>query len=586
MKETKNEDLQKFITELLNNSNFKQTIELIKAKIDDIVSASNEELEKFDIIELNFDNKNSESIFSELNAKKTPDIIKKYLDKTKNKITSLSDSDKTKILYMFLIKIIEYRKNKILDNEENTEIKPSFFSKMLLNFTHWFNQSLIYTYIILTLFVILSLVIGAMTIWERWANENKTSPLAKQISKDLKKIYSIDNDDKNTETGILKTLIDKFPKQPGTPTLDIKKPQTEKNSPAEQKLQIDQSVSEGIVSKLKDLLPNDQKIKTLNDVLDELKKFKVEELQKKIEVKLDDAKIKEVFNSIVKDEKSEFGKAIIKINGTGDKKPVDTVDTNSAKTIKDLQEIIGKHKQEIEKEKEKEKASVTKLLNGEVDKKTKEIEKLQGIVKTISDEKIGFKGPTGSYAILLTNSADFQLPSSLLETVFGVLEKQNGISKDVQKIGMYIATGEDISTRYDLRTKIKPKNPTATEPLTGRPTECIIEVGKSFLKYAFDNGKEPTIPIADRKAIIIGTWSAKAPKLDSDGWDKITQVDAILIQTPKDKDFREASDWLDFTLKKNGRLVFVQGFDKFAAGSPSLLQLEKHLLTLLNTKKE
>ena len=178
------------------------------------------------------------------------------------------------------------------------------------------------------------------------------------------------------------------------------------------------------------------------------------------------------------------------------------------------------------------------------------------------------------------------MPSSLLETVFGVLEKQNGISKDVQKIGMYIATGEDISTRYDLRTKIKPKNPTATEPLTGRPTECIIEVGKSFLKYAFDNGKESAIPIADRKAIIIATLSAKAPKLDSDGWDKITQVDAILIQTPKDKDFREASDWLDFTHKKNGRLVFVQGFDKFAAGSPSLLQLEKHLLTLLNTKKD
>ena len=294
MKETENAELQKFITELLSNSNFDQTVDKVKNKIDEIVSASNEELEKFDIIELNFDNKNSESIFSELNAKKTPDIIKKYLVNTKNKINKLNNFDKVNILYMFLIKIIEYRKNKSFGNKENTEIKSSFFSKMLLNFTHWFNQSLIYTYIILTLFVILSLVIGAITILERWANENKTSPLAKQISKDLKKIYSIDNDDKNTETGILKTLIDKFPKQPGTPALDIKKPQTEKNSPAEQKLQIDQSVSEGIVSKIKDLLPNDQKIQTLNDVLDELKKFKVEELQKKIEVKLDVAKIQEV----------------------------------------------------------------------------------------------------------------------------------------------------------------------------------------------------------------------------------------------------------------------------------------------------
>ena len=293
----------------------------------------------------------------------------------------------------------------------------------------------------------------------------------------------------------------------------------------------------------------------------------------------------------VKDEKSEFGKAIIKINGTGDKKLVDTVDTTSDKNKKDLDALV-KNKSKLEKENKSLSDKIlevnTSVLNLEVavKNKNKEIDILEAKIKSIGDEKTGFKGPAGSYAILLTNSADFQLPSSLLETVFGVLEKQNGISKDVQKIGMYIATGEDISTRYDLRTKIKPKNPTATEPLTGRPTECIIEVGKSFLKYAFDNGKESAIPIADRKAIIIATLSAKAPKLDSDGWDKITQVDAILIQTPKDKDFREASDWLDFTHKKNGRLVFVQGFDKFAAGSPSLLQLEKHLLTLLNTKKD
>ena len=437
---------------------------------------------------------------------------------------------------------------------------------------------------VLVVLVILSLIIGGVTIWERWADKNKTGQIAKQISEDLEVIYSSKNN-----TGILKTLIDKFPKQPVTPTLENKKPQTENNAPAEQKLQIDQSVSEGIVSKLKDLLPNDQKIKDLNAVFDKLTGFKLPEVDgKNIQIKLDDAKIKEIFAAVVKDEKSEFGLAMKKIKELGNKGTVKTDDTDSAKTIDgltkdkaDLLKKIAKHKDEIDKEKD----SITKL-NDTVDKKSKEIDKLENKIKSIGDEKTGFKGPAGSYAILLTNSADFQLPSSLLETVFGVLEKQNGISKEVQKIGMYIATGEDISTRYDLRTKIKPKNPTATEPLTGRPTECIIEVGKSFLKYAFDNGKEPAIPIADRKAIIIATLSAKAPKLDSDGWDKITQVDAILIQTPKDKDFREASDWLDFTHKKNGRLVFVQGFDKFAAGSPSLLQLEKHLLTLLNTKKD
>ena len=59
MKETENAELQKFITELLSNSNFDQTVDKVKNKIDEIVSASNEELEKFDIIELNFDNKNS-----------------------------------------------------------------------------------------------------------------------------------------------------------------------------------------------------------------------------------------------------------------------------------------------------------------------------------------------------------------------------------------------------------------------------------------------------------------------------------------------------------------------------------------------
>lgn len=584
MKETETAELQKFITELLINSNFKQTIEAIKEKINDIVSASFEDLENFEIIDFNPDNKNNMQLLSVLNAKKTANDIKIHLDENKELINGFSESEKKDLLYMFLNKTIEIIKNKKLPKKVNTELKTSFFSKLLVNFTNFFSQSLIYTYMVLVVLVILSLIIGGVTIWERWADKNKTGQIAKQISEDLEVIYSSKNN-----TGILKTLIDKFPKQPVTPTLENKKPQTENNAPAEQKLQIDQSVSEGIVSKLKDLLPNDQKIKDLNAVFDKLTGFKLPEVDgKNIQIKLDDAKIKEIFAAVVKDEKSEFGLAMKKIKELGNKGTVKTDDTDSAKTIDgltkdkaDLLKKIAKHKDEIDKEKD----SITKL-NDTVDKKSKEIDKLEKKIKSIGDEKTGFKGPAGSYAILLTNSADFQLPSSLLETVFGVLEKQNGISKEVQKIGMYIATGEDISTRYDLRTKIKPKNPTATEPLTGRPTECIIEVGKSFLKYAFDNGKEPAIPIADRKAIIIATLSAKAPKLDSDGWDKITQVDAILIQTPKDKDFREASDWLDFTHKKNGRLVFVQGFDKFAAGSPSLLQLEKHLLTLLNTKKD
>lgn len=583
MKETENAELQKFITELLSNPNFNQTVDKVKKKIDEIVSASNEELEKFDIIELNFDNKNSESIFSELNAKKTPDIIKKYLDKTKNKITSLSDSDKTKILYMFLIKIIEYRKNKSLGNKENTEIKPSFFSKMLLNFTHWFNQSLIYTYIILTLFVILSLVIGAMTIWERWANENKTSPLAKQISKDLKKIYSIDNDDKNTETGILKTLIDKFPKQPGTPTLDIKKPQTEKNSPAEQKLQIDQSVSEGIVSKLKDLLPNDQKIKTLNDVLVELKKFKVEELQKKIEVKLDDNQIKTVFNLISKDENSDFGKMVKKINGTSDKKLEKNDDIASAKDKKELASFkseidkLNKSIGERDKEISKEKASVT-ILNGEVDKKNKEIDKLETKLKSIGDEKTGFKGLTGSFAILFTNSKDFPLNQSILSTAFTLIEKQ---PKD-QKFGVYIATGNQIAANLDLRdNKVKSMN--LISP-TGSPTEMLSDAGQAFLDYAFD-GKNP-IPIPDRKAIIIATWSAEAPKFNSSGWKDISQVDAILIQPANVQQIRYAKSWLDFVNQKNGRLLLISGPDNFDAGSDNLKQLSKQISTLLNTKKD
>ena len=432
--------------------------------------------------------------------------------------------------------------------------------------------------------IVLLLLVGILGFgWDKSSNiKSFVQQKLDNITQQLGQIYTPPTE-KEKDYGYLKTQFDKLSKA------EVSPPKTKDSSLAK----TTEPIPPVTTDSNKGTISLDEIAPTLKANLDDLdKKIKaLKQISEKVEVKLDDVKMKEVFNSIVKDENSDFGKMIKKINGMGEKKSVDTVDTTSDKNKKELASLKSENDKliksiaERDKEISKEKASVT-ILNGEVDKKNKEIDKLETKLKSIGDEKTGFKGPAGHFAILLTNSTDFQLPSSLLETVFGVLEKQNVISKDVQKLGMYIATGEDISTRYDLITKIKPKNPTATEPLTGRPTECIIEVGKSFLKYAFDNGKESAIPIADRKAIIIATLSAKAPKLDSDGWDKITQVDAILIQTPKDKDFREASDWLDFTHKKNGRLVFVQGFDKFAAGSPSLLQLEKHLLTLLNTKKE
>jgi len=430
----------------------------------------------------------------------------------------------------------------------------------------------------LTLFVILSLVIGGITVWERWADRNKTSQIAKQISEDLDKIYSSKNN-----SGILKTLIDKFPKQPGTPILENKKPQTENNAPAEQKLQIDQSVSEGIVSKLKDLLPNDQKIKTLNDVLVELKKFKVEELQKKIEVKLDDNQIKTVFNLISKDENSDFGKMVKKINGTSDKKLEKNDDIASAKDKKELASFkseidkLNKSIGERDKEISKEKASVT-ILNGEVDKKNKEIDKLETKLKSIGDEKTGFKGLTGSFAILFTNSKDFPLNQSILSTAFTLIEKQ---PKD-QKFGVYIATGNQIAANLDLRdNKVKSMN--LISP-TGSPTEMLSDAGQAFLDYAFD-GKNP-IPIPDRKAIIIATWSAEAPKFNSSGWKDISQVDAILIQPANVQQIRYAKSWLDFVNQKNGRLLLISGPDNFDAGSDNLKQLSKQISTLLNTKKD
>ena len=165
------------------------------------------------------------------------------------------------------------------------------------------------------------------------------------------------------------------------------------------------------------------------------------------------------------------------------------------------------------------------------------------------------------------------------------VEKQNKENKGVQKVGIYAATGNSIDVKFSLKKGTRGLKPTEMDVANARPTETIAEVGKTFLEFAFDDGKDPIIPVDDRKAIIIATWSAGAPKND-DGWDRISQVDAILIQTPKANQLRDGSAWLDFILKKKGRLLFIQAEEKVKGGSPAIDQLQKHLSTLLNTKKD
>ena len=317
--------------------------------------------------------------------------------------------------------------------------------------------------------------------------------------------------------------------------------------------------------------------KKLDDKIDEIKQAPM------VEIKLDGVVIKKVFDSVIKDEKSEFGKAILKINGIGDKKPVDTVDTTSDKNKKELVDLV-KNKDRLEKEnkglsdKILEVSTSVSNLKDEVKNKTKEIDKLEAKIKSIGDEKTGFKGLTGSFAILFTNSKDFPLNNSILSTAFTLIEKQ---PKD-QKFGVYIATGNQIAANLDLRDN-KEKSMNLISP-TGSPTEMLSDAGQAFLDYAFD-GKNP-IPIPDRKAIIIATWSAEAPKSNSSGWKDISQVDAILIQPANVQQIRYAKSWLDFVNQKNGRLLLISGPDNFDAGSDNLKQLSKQISTLLNTKKD
>ena len=342
----------------------------------------------------------------------------------------------------------------------------------------------------------------------------------------------------------------------------------------------------------KGTLSLDQITPTLKNNLDDLnnKIATLKKISEKVEVKLDDAKIKEIFNSIVKDENSDFGKMIKKINETESKRLVKTDEIISHKNKKDFDDL-AKNKDRLDKENKglsnkilEVNTSVSKLED-EVKNKTNEIVKLEAKIKSIGDEKIGFKGPQGYFAILLTNSKDFELTEPILSATLVIVEKQIKESGGIQKLGIYAATGNKIDTKFNLKKGIRGLKPTEMDVANARPTETIAEVGKTFLEYAFDDGKEPIIPVNERKAIIISTWAAGAPK-NNDGWDNISQVDAILIQTPKANQLREGSAWLDFILKKNGRLLFVQAEEKINGGSPAIDQLQRHLSTLLNTKKD
>jgi|688.fasta_scaffold69487_2 hypothetical protein len=418
-----------------------------------------------------------------------------------------------------------------------------------------------------------------------WYNTNNIKSFVQKnsnnITKQLGQIYTPPTEEEK-DYGYLKTQFEKLSKLESYP------PKLSDSSPSK----ITGPDIPVFSESKKSTLFLDEIVPTLKTNLVDLNN-KIEALKKigeKVEVKLDDAKIKEVFNSIVKDENSDLGKMIKKINATGDKKPVDTVDTTSAKDKKELASLksendkLNKSIGERDKEISKEKASVT-ILNGEVDKKNKEIDKLETKLKSIGDEKTGFKGPSGHFAILLTNSKDFELTEPILSATLVAVEKQNKENKGVQKVGIYAATGNSIDVKFSLKKGTRGLKPTEMDVANARPTETIAEVGKTFLEFAFDDGKDPIIPIDDRKAIIIATWSAGAPK-DGDGWDKISQVDAILIQTPKANQLREGSAWLDFILKKNGRLLFIQAEEKITGSSPSIGQLQKHLSTLLNTKKD
>ena len=427
--------------------------------------------------------------------------------------------------------------------------------------------------------------LGALGVWKAITDlKSSAHNNYNIITKQLGQIYTPPTED-SKDYGYLKTQFDKLSKAEVSPpkTKDSSLPKTTDPIPP-----VTTESNKGTLS-LDEIAP------TLKANLDDLdKKIKaLKQISEKVEVKLDDAKIKEVFNSIVKDDNSDFGKMIKKINVTWDKNTVDTVDTTSDKNKKELVDLV-KNKDRLEKEnkglsdKILEVSTSVSNLKDEVKNKTKEIDKLEAKIKSIADEKTGFKGLPGHFAILLTNSKDFELTEPILSATLVAVEKQNKESKGskgFQKVGIYAATGNSIDVKFSLKKETRGLKPTEMDVANARPTETIAEVGKTFLEFAFDDGKDPIIPVDDRKAIIIATWSAGAPKND-DGWDRISQVDAILIQTPKANQLRDGSAWLDFILKKKGRLLFIQAEEKVKGGSPAIDQLQKHLSTLLNTKKD
>ena len=208
---------------------------------------------------------------------------------------------------------------------------------------------------------------------------------------------------------------------------------------------------------------------------------------------------------------------------------------------------------------------------------------LKELKLNLKNEKSIFKGNNGNIAILLTNSTEFKITNGLLACILETAEKQNLKVGENQKIAVYVATASRIDVQLHEKEGLKIKN-TEIFSGAGNPTETLSEVGQTFHDYAFE-GKTP-VPVPSRKAIIIATWSAEAPKFNASGWKDISQIDAILIQPANSQSIRYPKGWLDLVNEKNGRLLLVSGGDNIEAGSKNLAQLEKHLLTLLNTKKD
>jgi len=223
-------------------------------------------------------------------------------------------------------------------------------------------------------------------------------------------------------------------------------------------------------------------------------------------------------------------------------------------------------------------------INAQKDEQIKNLKsELDDLKLNLKNEKTIFNGNKGNIAILLTNSIEFKITKGLLGCILETADKQHLKVGGNQKLSVFVATASRIDIHLHEKEGLKIKN-TEIFSGVGNPTETLSEVGQTFNDYAFE-GKTP-IPVPSRKAIIIATWSAEAPKFNASGWKDISQIDAILIQPANSQSIRYPKGWLDLVNEKNGRLLLVSGGDNIEAGSKNLAQLEKHLLTLLNTKKD